>query len=163
MTMNKYRFFTLSLVVSLSCCFLFSMSTFELFSDADYVKSLNLPSNADTLMIPVAGGVAISLTVALAFVIIHLLFLRMLRKQKGQPIIDLDLRVGKKYALWRNVTLLFFYMIVLYCIKSYVGIAEHKFYLVHTLFYISALLTILIFTIWLVNLLLSPKREVVPN
>jgi UDP-N-acetylmuramyl pentapeptide phosphotransferase/UDP-N-acetylglucosamine-1-phosphate transferase len=157
--MNKYQFFIFSLVVSLLSCLLFSMSIEELFSDADYVKSMNLPSNADSLMIPLAGGVAISLLVALIFVVLHLLFIQKIRKQKDQPTIDLDLRIGRKYGLWRNISILFFYLIALFWIKTYYGDAEHKFYLVNTLFYVSALLMTLIIAVWMVNFLFPSMKE----
>jgi len=153
--MNKYRFFTLSLVISLLSCLLFGMSIFELFSDAEYVKSMNLQSNADSLMIPAMGGFTISLIVALFFVMLHLLFLLRIRKLKQQSTIDLGLWVGKKYTLLKNIILIISYLIALFWIKSFIGITEHKFYLINTIFYISALLTTIIYAIWLINLLPS--------
>jgi hypothetical protein len=129
----------------------------ELFSDFDFMKSLKLPSDADTPMIPIAGGIAASLVMAIVYLILHWVLLKILRKNNDNSKIDFDIRIRRKHELWRNISLIFFYLSSIYWIKNYIEVIEIKFYIWNTFFVIAALLTTFIFATWSVNLFRTNK------
>jgi len=54
MKLNRPTFWIFSISIALLSCYLFELSSTQLYSDGDYMQSLQLPSDADTPTIPIA-------------------------------------------------------------------------------------------------------------
>jgi hypothetical protein len=74
MKINKTIFWTFSILVSLLSCYLFNMSSIQLYSDGEYMQSLKLPADADTPAVAIAGTVLLSIVAVVGHIILLGLF-----------------------------------------------------------------------------------------
>lgn len=154
--MKKSTFLAVSLFVTLTSCFLFAGSTMELFSDMDYIRSLQLPSDGDSTMIAIGTGVLGSLFMMLVYLIFHPVVMFILKK-KQQNMLDLNVLIGKKHSIATNILLGILYVVAFGWIKDYVGCVSVKFFTLSTLFLIFAESATYVFAVWMVNILKSKK------
>lgn len=158
MKLNKYIFWIFSLAISLISCWIFEIASTELHTDFEYMQSLNLPQEADTPMIPIAGGFIAAFFTAIVHGFIHLIFLIMIIRKT-----DLEIRptfmIGKRVDRLQNMILVIGYMICILWIYDYLTILRIKFYQFNTLFLFIAILTTLIYSWWIINLFKNKQLE----
>lgn len=148
MKLNKYLFWIFSLAISLTSCWLFERSANELYSDVDYMTSLNLPPNADTPMIPIAGGFIASFFIAIAHGIVHAILLIFLIFNKKRKRIHLNFKVGTRINRFSNIVLIVSYIICGWWLLDYLSVATIKFYFYNTVFLVFAIATTMIYGWW---------------
>ncbi len=158
MKLNKYIFWITSLTISLISCWLFEKSSTELYTNFDYMQSLELPPDADTPMIPIAGGFIAAFFTAIAHGFVHLIFIVVLIR-KTDLRIRLTFTIGKQVDKLQNIILVIVYSICILWIYDYSTILKIKFYQFNTLFLPSAILTTLIYGWWILNLFNNRQRE----
>jgi len=61
MKINKTIFWIFSIVIAFLSCYLFQLPSVQLYSDGNYMQSLNLPSDADTPAVAITGTVLLSI------------------------------------------------------------------------------------------------------
>jgi hypothetical protein len=158
MKLNKHIFWIFSLTISLISCWIFEKAPTELHSDFDYMQSLNLPPEADTPMIPIAGGFIAAFFTAIAHGIVHIIFLIIITRKKDLQI-KLSFMIGKQVDRLQNIILGIGYSICLIWIYDYLTVLKIKFYQFNTLFLFIAILTTLIYSWWIINLFNYRQRE----
>lgn len=158
MKLNKYIFWIFSLTISLISCWIFKKASTELHTDFDYMQSLNLPPEADTPMIPIAGGFIAAFFTAIVHGFVHLIFLITIIR-KADLEIRLTFMIGKRVDRLQNIILVIGYLICILWIYDYLTILRIKFYQFNTLFLFIAILTTLIYSWWIINLFKNKQRE----
>ena len=136
--------------MSLISCLLFEKSSTELFSDSDYMQSLNLPPHADTPAIPIAGGFLAAFFTAIIHGLVHLVFLISIFLKKRK--IQVNLMIGKRINRLQNIVLTICYLICVVWIVDYLKILKIKFYFFNTIFLIVAIMTTLIYALWMIDI-----------
>src|SRR6056297_3816137 len=121
MKLNKYIFWIFSLTISLISCWIFEKASTELHTDFDYMQSLNLPPEADTPMIPIAGGFIAAFFTAIVHGFVHLIFLIMIIR-KADLEIRLTFMIGKQVVRLQNIILVIGYLICILWIYDYLTI-----------------------------------------
>ncbi len=158
MKLNKYIFWLFSLTISFISCWIFEKASTELHTDFDYMQSLNLPPEADTPMIPIAGGFIAAFFTAIVHGFVHLIFLiTIIRKTDLE--IRLTFMIGKRVDRLQNIILVIGYLICILWIYDYLTILRIKFYQFNTLFLFIAILTTLLYSWWIINLFKNKQRE----
>lgn len=158
MKLNKYIFWIFSLTISLISCWIFEKASTELHTDFDYMQSLNLSPEADTPMIPVAGGFIAAFFTAIVHGFVHLIFLITIIR-KADLEIRLTFMLGKRVDRLQNIILVIGYLVCILWIYDYLTILRIKFYQFNTLFLFFAILTTLIYSWWIINLFKNKQRE----
>ena len=158
MTLNKYIFWIFSLTISLFSYWMFKKALKGLYTDFDYMQSLNLPPEADTPMIPIAGGFIAAFFTAIAHRFVHLICLITIIR-KADLEIRLTFMIGKRVDRLQNIILVIGYLICILWIYDYLTILRIKFYQFNTFFLFIAILTTLIYSWWIINLFKNKQRE----
>jgi len=122
------------------------------------MQSLNLPPEADTPMIPIAGGFIAAFFTAIVHGFVHLIFLIMIIR-KADLEIRLTFMIGKQVDRLQNIILVIGYLICILWIYDYLTILRIKFYQFNTLFLFIAILTTLIYSWWIINLFKKKQCE----
>ena len=154
MKSNRFVFFIISSILSISSGILFFLCTNQLLSDKEYVNSLKLDSNADSLGIPLAGAAIIAFFIIVFHLFFHLIFfISCFTKIKNKQIIlsDLLLKNSRTYLV-TNIIRIIGYLISGLLLISYLC-SFFKFYLWEFLFYLASLLVIATYILWLATLL----------
>lgn len=158
MKLNKYIFWIFSLTISLISCWIFEKASTELHTDFEYMQSLNLPPEADTPMIPIAGGFIAAFITAIAHGFVHLIFLITITRKTDLQI-KLSFLIGKQVNRLQNIVLGLGYLICILWIIDYLTILKIKFYLFNTVFLFITILTTLIYAWWIINIFKTKRLE----
>jgi len=159
MKINKYIFWSVSLIFSLISCWLFERSSTEIHSNADYMQSLNLPSNADTPMIAIAGGFIAAFFTAIIHAIAHLIILVILILKRMKKYIQLNFNIGLKISRFQNSILIIGYIICGLWIYDYINLLRVGFFIYSTIFLLFAIITTLIYCCWILNIITKKSYE----
>lgn len=155
MRINKYIFWICSLIISLISCWVFERSSTEIYSNSDYMLSLNLPSDADTPVVAVASGFMAAFFTGIIHLITHLIILIILFVTKSIRTISIVFTISKTDSALHKIILIVTFLIIALLIKDYIYLIKIGFFIYSTIFLIIAILTTLIYAIWIMNLLIK--------
>jgi hypothetical protein len=157
--MNKYLFLLFSFLVTSFCVFCLTAGSVLTWGDIDYVNSLNLPPEADSVSIPIAGAVIAGMELILFNILFHVIILIICVVEKDLRKIDIFDFLPRKEERFMNLTrhlsfaglsLLLMNDIIFYRFINY------KVFAFNILFYISLVVSVFVVLIW-INTLLADK------
>ena len=160
MKINKTIFWTFSIVISLLSCYLFQLSSVQLYGDGNYMQSLNLPSDADTPAVAIAGTVLLSIGAAIGHIILLGIFLiiAFLRHEEIE-ISSSDFVVNiRKSRLTKTIFQIIGFLLSAYWLWDFFDITKIKFFPNLFLFTLVAITVTWIYVLWLINLTKSLKE-----
>lgn len=154
MKINKTLFWTFSLGISILSCYLFQLSSVQLYSDGDYMQSLRLSPDADTPAVVLAGTVLLTYAAAIGYIILLIaLLIIVFLKEKEITISQADFILDFKNGRPRNIVVkLFAYVLTIYWLWNFIQTTKVKFVGSLLFFTIVATLVTWTYTLWTMNL-----------
>ncbi|HEX7016916.1 MAG TPA: hypothetical protein VF191_15515 [Cyclobacteriaceae bacterium] len=154
MRINILIFWIFSLVLSGLGCYIYQLAAFELFSDGDFMQSLQLSPNADTPMVAMAGAFILSIEGAVVLLVVLIVFLiaALIKKTKivvGTRDFVPSYRRGNPAGL---VVPLLAYAFTAFWIWDLVGTLRVKFFGIAILFNLVVVLITWTYAVWLLRL-----------
>lgn len=142
-------FWVISLVLSLFNCCLLPAAFYQQIMDNDYLNSLQLPSSADSLGIPLAGAITLALILAIFHIFLHgIIFFVNCKRKSSAKFINLDGILMKNNQLGLNIIRILSYLISIGLIYLYI-ISYFRFYIMEFLLYLTFMLVIADYIIWI--------------
>lgn len=160
MKINKTIFWTFSIVISLLSCYLFQLSSVQLYSDGNYMQSLNLPSDADTPTVAIAGTILLSIGAVIGHIILLGVFLAIsFSRHKEIEISSSDFVVNvRKNRLTKTIFQIIGFLLTAYWLWDFIDITRIKFFPNLFLFTLIAIAVTWTYVLWLINLTKSLKE-----
>lgn len=154
MRINKYIVFISSIIISLLTCYFFYSFVMGLFMDKEYIESLNLPQDGDSLGIAVVAGMIVSFFFAVLHVFLHIIILIFTivdqRKQFTFRLID--------QKRWVNV-LRILNMLIVIGILIFYFLSFRKLYVNELMFEITLVVTVTLYFEWIIFLVNLQRRS----
>ena len=154
MKINKIIFWGISIVLALLSCYLFQLSSVQLYSDDNYMQSLNLPSDADTPAVAIAGTILLSIGAGIGHIILlgAFLIIAFLRHEEIE-ISSSDFVVNvRKNQLIKTVFQMIGFLLAAFWLWDFINITKIKFFPSLLLFTLTAIAVTWMYLIWLINL-----------
>ena len=154
MRVNKAFFWTFSLAISLLSCYLFHKSSIQLYSDGDYMRSLQLSPDADTPSLAIAGTLILTFAATVGHLLLLVTFIIIaFLKRKEITINKTDLfLIFKKMRLVNTILQLLTYLLTAYWLWNFVETTQVKFFGSLLWFTIVAILVTWTYMLWIINL-----------
>lgn len=148
MRINKYICFVCSLIISISISYFYSAYSFELFTDEEYVKSLNLPPDGDSLGIPIAGAFIVSFLFAIIHLVLHIIiFIFTIIDRRRKFFFQII-----ESKMWINVLRILNILILVGILVWYV-LSFTKLYLNELMFNLTLIISITFYIEWIIFIL----------
>jgi len=165
MKINKTIFWIFSIVIALLSCYLFQLSSVQLYSDGDYMQSLNLPSDADTPTVAIAGTVILSIGAVIGHIILlGVFFLIAFFRHKEIEISLSDFIINpKRNRLTKTIFQAIGFLLTAYWLWDFINITQIKFFPNLFLFTLAAIAITWTYVIWLINLTKKLKETSITN
>jgi hypothetical protein len=154
MKINKTIFWTFSIVIALLSCYLFQLSSVQLYSDGNYMQSLNLPSDADTPAVAIAGTVLLSIGAVIGHIILlgAFLIIAFFRHEEIE-ISSSDFVINiRKSRVMKTFFQTFGFLLTAYWLWNFIDITRIKFFPNLFLFTLVAIAVTWTYVVWLINL-----------
>ena len=154
MKINKTIFWTFSILISLLSCYLFQLSSVQLYSDGNYMQSLNLPSDADTPAVAISGTVLLSIGAVIGHIILLGTFLIIaFLRHKEIEISSSDFVINPiRNPLTKTIFQTLGFLLTAYWLWDFIDITRIKFFPTLFLFTLLAITVTWIYMLWLINL-----------
>lgn len=160
MKINKTIFWIYSIVIALLSCYLFHLSSVQLYGDGNYMQSLKLPSDADTPAVAIAETVLLSIGAAIGHIILLAVFLIIaFLRQKEIEISSSDFVVNvRKNRLTKTIFQIIGFLLTAYWLWDFIEIGRIKFFPNLFIFTLVAIAVTWTYVLWLINLTKSLKE-----
>jgi hypothetical protein len=154
MKINKTIFWTFSIVIALLSCYLFQLSSVQLYSDGNYMQSLNLPSDADTPAVAIAGTVILSIGAVIGHVILLGIFLIIAFLRHKEIEISLsDFVINPiRNRLTKTIFQTVGFLLTAYWLWDFIDVTKIKFFPTLLIFTLLAIAVTWTYMLWLINL-----------
>lgn len=154
MKINKTIFWIFSIVIALLSCYLFQLSSLQLYSDGNYMQSLNLPSDADTPAVAIAGTILLSIGAVIGHIILLGMFLiiSFLRHKEIEISVSDFIINHRRNRLTKTIFQVIGFLLTAYWLWDFIKITKIKFFLNLFQFTLVAIAVTWTYVIWLINL-----------
>ncbi len=154
MKINKTIFWIFSIVIALLSCYLFQLSSLQLYSDGNYMQSLNLPSDADTPAVAIAGTILLSIGAVIGHIILLGMFLiiSFLRHKEIEISVSDFIINPRRNRLTKTIFQVIGFLLTAYWLWDFIKITKIKFFLNLFQFTLVAIAVTWTYVIWLINL-----------
>lgn len=165
MKINKTIFWIFSIVIALLSCYLFQLSSVQLYSDGNYTQSLNLPSDADTPAVAITGTVLLSIGAVIGHITLLGVFLLIaFLRHKTIEISLSDFVINhKRNSVTKTIFQAIGFILTAYWLWDFINITQIKFFPNLFLFTLAAIAVTWIYVIWLINLTKKLKETSISN
>lgn len=146
-------------MISLLSCYLFQLSSVQLYSDGNYMQSLNLSSDADTPMVAIVGTVSLCIGAVIGHTVLLGVFLIIaFLRHKEIVISSSDFIVNvRKNQLTKTIFQIIGFLLTTYWLWDFIDITRIKFFPNLFLFTLVAIAVTWTYMLWLINL--TKKKE----
>lgn len=157
---NRFGFLLISFLTSILTCFFLGAAIVELFSDNQFVASLHLPPEADSLSIPIAFGLMKAMAWAVIIILIHIILLILCFTRLNQLKIDMGKFLFHKKEPILNLMRLLSYGFGLYILINYLIFQKSmdNFFEFQLFFSLLVNVTIVICIIWIANIFIKKEQ-----
>ena len=160
MTIAPFRYFIISLIISLSTCICCVLCSFQLYGNYDYVHNyLGHTGSNDSASIPIAGFIIASIFFSFVHVLAHLKFFELIRTGKLDRNFELKFGFYKDERKINWAMRIMFYLLAAYFIYDY-ALSFYEFYIFEFLFYLFIVLTLIAYCLTITNLIESKRIQI---